>query len=192
MPAEEIEINEAEEEGVIFKNLTNPIEIIGNGDNKVKSLRLQIMELGEPDSSGRRSPVAVQGKEEIIEVDIVIAAIGQKLNNSGFEEVELTKWGTIIADENTFSTNLDGVFAVGDATNNGAGIAAAAIGEAKKAAGMVDRYLNGDKLIYDIPYLAKTENSVTLFVSAKSIISPIKAYRSVFVGAIISAILAPP
>ena len=162
MPANIIEINEAEEEGVIFKNLTNPIEIIGDENNKVKAVRLQIMELGEPDNSGRRSPVPVIGKEEIIEADNVIVAIGQKLNNAGFEEITQTKRGTIIADEHTFCTNLDGVFAIGDATNKGADIAITAIGEAKQAAEMVDRYLNGGRLKqlkYETPYLVKTEKT---------------------------------
>lgn len=165
MPANKIEITEAEEEGVIFKNLKNPIEIIG-GDGKVKAVRLQIMELGESDDSGRLSPVPVQGKEEIIEVDYVIIAIGQKLNNSGFEELELTKHGTIIADEHTFCTNLDGVFAIGDASNKGADIAITAIGEAKKAVDMVDKYLNGENLRnlkYEELYYVKSEKTADDF-----------------------------
>ncbi|MCL2096256.1 MAG: FAD-dependent oxidoreductase [Oscillospiraceae bacterium] len=161
MPAEKIEISEAEEEGVIFKNLTNPIEIISE-ENKIKAVRLQIMELGEPDSSGRRKPVEIPGKEEILEADTVIVAIGQKLNAEGFEEIERTKWGTIIADENNFATNLDGVFAIGDATNNGADIAVSAIGEAKKAAGIINLYLTDGKLP-DVP-----ENKEIILKSEKT------------------------
>ena len=145
MPANITEITEAEEEGIIFKNLTNPIEITGE-NGRVKSLRLQIMQLGEPDSSGRRSPVAIEGKEETLGVDFVIIAIGQKLDGTGFDEIAKTKWGTIIADENTFATNLNGVFAVGDATNKGADIAISAIGEARRAAEIIDKYLNGENL----------------------------------------------
>ncbi len=156
MPAEETEIDEAEEEGVIFKNLTNPIEIIGE-NGKVKAMRLQIMELGEPDASGRRSPVPVPGREETIDVDIVIKAIGQKPNAAGLDGVSQTKWGTLIADERSFLTNLEGVFAVGDATNNGADIAITAIGEAKSAAGMVDRYLRGEALTYRAPFLVTSD-----------------------------------
>ena len=162
MPAEEIEIIEAEEEGVIFKNLTNPNEVEGE-NGKVKAVRLQIMELGEPDASGRRAPVAVEGKEETIEVDTVIVAIGQKLNASGLEDIELTKWGTISADEHTFCTSVPGVFAIGDATNNGADIAITAIGEAKKAADMVNKYLNGEELCYEAPYLVKSEKTAEDF-----------------------------
>ncbi|MCL1859446.1 MAG: FAD-dependent oxidoreductase [Oscillospiraceae bacterium] len=172
MPAEQIEIEEAEEEGVIFKNLTNPIEITGD-NGKVKAMRLQIMELGEPDASGRRSPVPVPGKEEIIEVDTVIVAIGQKLDKAGFEEIEQTKWGTIIADENTCRTNLNGVFAVGDATNNGADIAIAAIGEAKQAAETVGKYLNGENIKYEKPYLVKTEKTREDFAD-REILSRVK------------------
>jgi len=162
MPAEEIEIIEAEEEGVIFKNLTNPIEVVGE-DGKVSAIRLQIMELGEPDASGRRAPIPVEGKEEIIEIDKVIVAIGQRLNSEGFEEIEQTKWRTIQADEHTFRTNLDGVFAIGDATNKGADIAITAIGEGKKAAEMVDRYLDGVELTYEAPYLVKTDKTAEDF-----------------------------
>ncbi|MCL1806870.1 MAG: FAD-dependent oxidoreductase [Oscillospiraceae bacterium] len=166
MPAEEIEITEAEEEGVVFKNLTNPIEIIGK-DGKVCAVRLQIMELGQPDASGRRRPVAVQGKEETLDVESVLVAIGQKTDVSGLEELELTRWKTLAADEHTFRTNLEGVFAVGDATNNGAGIAISAIGEARRAAGMVDRYLNGETLEYKAPYLVKTEKTAKDFEDRK-------------------------
>ena len=162
MPAQEIEIVEAEEEGVIFKNLTNPIEVIGEG-GKVKALRLQIMELGEPDASGRRRPVPVAGKEETIEVDAIMVAIGQKPNLTGFEELASTKWNTIVADEKTFLTSVDGVFAVGDATNGGADIAIAAIGEAKNCVDMVERYLNGEALTRRAPYLVKSEKTAEDF-----------------------------
>lgn len=158
MPAEEIEIIEAEEEGVIFKNLTNPKEIIGK-DGKVQAVRLQVMELGEPDASGRRSPVPIEGKEETIEVDTVIVAIGQKLAPEGLQEIDCTKWGTISADEHTFRTNLEGVFAIGDATNQGADIAITAIAEGKKAAVMVGKYLDGEELAYEVPYLVTSEKT---------------------------------
>ncbi|MDL2232624.1 FAD-dependent oxidoreductase [Ruminococcaceae bacterium OttesenSCG-928-L11] len=162
MPAEDIEIQEAEEEGVIFKNLTNPIEVLGT-DGKVTGVRLQIMELGEPDASGRRAPVAVEGKEETIEVDTVIVAIGQKLNAAGLEGIQLTKWGTISADEASFRTSLEGVFAIGDATNKGADIAISAIGEAKKAAAVVDRYLYGEDCPYEALYLVTSDPEAERF-----------------------------
>ena len=157
MPAEEIEIIEAEEEGVVFKYLTNPIEILG--ETQVESMRLQIMELGEADESGRRRPVPVEGQEEVLDVDYVIIAIGQKLAPSGMEEIHTTRWGTIAADQHNFRTNIEGVFAIGDATNDGADIAISAIGDAKRAIDMVDRYLNGEELTYQEPYLVRTEKT---------------------------------
>lgn len=158
MPAEKIEIAEAKEEGVIFKFLTNPAEIIGE-NGKVKQIKLQVMELGEPDASGRRAPVPVEGKFEILDVDTVISAIGQKVNVSGFESLELNKKGIISADEYTFRTSNPKVFAVGDATNKGASIAIVAIGEANKAADVVDSYLKGDIVPYIAPYVS--ERTVT-------------------------------
>ncbi len=154
MPAEKVEIDEAEEEGVIYKFLNNPVEIIGE-DGKVKSVKLQVMELGEPDAGGRRSPVAVEGEFETIELDNVIMAIGQKINISGFESFELTDRGNISADTKTFRTSLDGVFAVGDATNRGASIAIEAIGEAQKASEVIDSYLNGEMIAYKKPYVSE-------------------------------------
>lgn len=154
MPAEKIEIHEAMEEGVTFRFLRNPAEIIGE-DGKVKAVKLQVMELGEPDASGRRSPVPVEGEFEILEVDSVIAAIGQKVLPEGFGDLELNRRGIIAADESTFRTNLEGVFAVGDATNRGAGIAIAAIGEANKAAMVVDTYLKGHEIPYRKPYYSE-------------------------------------
>ncbi len=154
MPAEKVEIDEAEEEGVIYKFLNNPVEIIGE-DGRVKSVKLQVMELGEPDAGGRRTPVAVEGKFETIELDNVIMAIGQKINISGFEALELTDRGNISADTKTFRTSLDGVFAVGDATNRGASIAIEAIGEAQKASEVIDSYLNGELIAYKKPYVSE-------------------------------------
>lgn len=154
MPAEKVEIDEAEEEGVIYKFLNNPVEILGE-DGKVKAVKLQVMELGEPDAGGRRSPVPVEGKFETIELDNVIMAIGQKININGFEALELTDRGNISADTKTFRTSLDGVFAVGDATNRGASIAIEAIGEAQKAADVIDSFLEGAMVGYKKPYVSE-------------------------------------
>lgn len=154
MPAEKIEIAEAKEEGVSFRFLVNPVELVGE-NGKLNSVKLQVMELGEPDAGGRRSPVPVEGKFEYIEADSFIQAIGQKVNVKGFDGVELNAKGIIAADEGSFRTNLEGVFAVGDATNRGASIAIAAIGEANKAATIVDGYLNGIDLTYRKPYVSE-------------------------------------
>ena len=154
MPADAEEIDDAIEEGVTFKFLTNPAEILSE-NGKVTQIKLQVMELGEPDASGRRSPVPVEGKFEILDVDTVIAAIGQKLNPAGFEDLELNRKGIFAADETTFRTNLDGVFAIGDATNKGADIAIAAIGEANKAANVIDSYLKGEIIPYKKPFVSE-------------------------------------
>lgn len=158
MPAEEIEIKESKEEGVIYKFLTNPIEI-HNENGRVTGMTLQIMELGEPDASGRRKPVAVEGKTEYIALDSVIMAIGQKLDSTDFTSVELTDRGTIKADDDTFMTDLDGVFAIGDATNKGASIAIEAIGEADRCVKVVDAYLNGEELDFTPKYISKRDDS---------------------------------
>lgn len=154
MPAEDIEITEAIEEGVQFKFLTNPAEILGE-DGKVVGVKLQVMELGEPDASGRRSPVPVEGKFEYLDVDTIIGAIGQTISAEGFEELEKTSRGMICADENSFRTSVDGVFAGGDATNRGASIAIAAIGEANKAAAVIDSYLKGAETPYRKPFVSE-------------------------------------
>lgn len=154
MPAEKIEIDEAEEEGVIYRFLNNPVEIIGE-NGRVKAVKMQVMQLGEPDAGGRRSPVPIEGKFEILELDNVIMAIGQKININGFESLELTDRGNISSDSKTFRTSLEGVFAVGDATNRGASIAIEAIGEAQKASDVIDSYLNGKTVGYKKPYVSE-------------------------------------
>lgn len=164
MPAEDIEITEAEEEGVQFKFLTNPISFNGK-DKKVKSVTLQLMELGEPDASGRRRPVAIEGKTEELDVDSVIVAIGQKLVNEDVSELKLTDRGNIEADIDTFKTNIEGVFAIGDATNRGASIAIEAIGEANRCALSIDAYLNGEDIETRIPYISRRDEELIDFES---------------------------
>lgn len=164
MPAEDIEITEAEEEGVQFKFLTNPISFNGK-DGKVKSVTLQLMELGEPDASGRRRPVAIEGKTEELDVDSVIVAIGQKLVNEDVSELKLTDRGNIEADIDTFKTNTEGVFAIGDATNRGASIAIEAIGEANRCALSIDAYLNGEDIETRVPYISRRDEELIDFQS---------------------------
>lgn len=168
MPADEIEIKESKEEGVTYKFLTNPLEIHSE-NGRVCGMTLQLMELGEPDASGRRKPVAIEGKTEYLPLDSVIMAIGQKLDSSDFKDtIALTDRGTILADEDTFMTNIDGVFAIGDATNKGASIAIEAIGEADKCVKIVDAYLNGEKFDLTEPYLSKRDDD-KIDVSGKEI-----------------------
>ncbi len=167
MPAEEIEIKESKEEGVIYKFLTNPTEIHSE-NGKVSGMTLQLMELGEPDASGRRRPVPIEGKTEYLALDSVIMAIGQKLDTTDFTELELTDRGNILADEEMFTTSIDGVFAVGDATNKGASIAIEAIGEADRCVKIVDAYLKGVKADVEHPFLSKRDDD-TVDVSDREV-----------------------
>jgi formate dehydrogenase major subunit len=148
MPACDDEILETQEEGVIFKFLVNPLEIIGNKNhndkNHVTALNLQNMELGEPDEQGRRRPIAIEGSKETLEIDAVIVAIGQKPALAGFEALNLTRWGTVEIND-SYATNSPAIFAIGDAAKSG-GIAIEAIADAKKAALAIDGFLKGEPL----------------------------------------------
>ncbi len=154
MPAEKEEIEDAKAEGVTFKFLSAPLEYTEE-NGKLTGVTVQKMQLGAPDASGRRRPEPIEGETEFIALDTAIIAIGQKPNLEGFEAVEATKRNTVAADEETFRTSLEGVFAVGDMTNRGASIAVAAIGEAQKAAVVIDRYLNGELVPYKKPYFVE-------------------------------------
>ncbi|QGT99021.1 putative bifurcating oxidoreductase, alpha (oxidoreductase) subunit [Candidatus Syntrophocurvum alkaliphilum] len=161
MPAEDIEIIEAEEEGVIFKFLVAPEEIIAE-EGAVSSIKVQKMELGEPDSSGRRRPVPIEGEVELIAVDTVIAAIGQKVNAKNIDNVGLSKWGSIDIDESNFMTNIEGVFAGGDGVT-GPGIAIEAIAQGKGAFEAMNAYLNGQKYSFNKPFLVEKEITQEMF-----------------------------
>ena len=156
MPADHEEIEQAEEEGVRFLYLRNPVEFIGEG-GRINTAKLSVMELGEPDASGRRSPVPVDGKFEYLNIGTVIEAIGQTLDFSGINGVEYNRRGYICADEASFMTATEGVFAVGDATNRGASIAISAIGEANRAAAVIDSYLNGCAVPYKAPFVSELD-----------------------------------
>ena len=158
MPAEKIEIAEAEEEGVKFKFLRAPEEVVGE-NGRVVAMRLQVMELGEADERGRRRPVPVEGEFEEIALDSIIVAIGQQNDHEGFDNLEQTKRGTIAADERNFSTVIAGVFACGDTVNKGAGIAIGAIAQANEAAKAVDAYLKGGEYLSEPEIVSERELS---------------------------------
>lgn len=158
MPAETIEIEEAIEEGVDFKILVAPVELIGDENGRVSKVILQKMELGEPDASGRRRPMPIDGAIEELEVDLVIGAIGQQTALEGLEGIEVNNWGNIIADERSFQTNIPGVFAGGDVINEGASIAIKAIGDASKATTAIDGYLNGAYITYNPAFIVERKN----------------------------------
>ena len=155
MPADMVEIVEAEEEGVIFKNLTNPAEVIADENGHVKQVKLQVMELGEPDASGRRRPVPVEGKFEYLDIDTMILAIGQAVDASMFEGLDKTRKNAIAYDPETFMTSIPGVFAGGDCGNDKISIAIEAIADARKSSSVIDAYLNGEDVKYEKPFVVE-------------------------------------
>jgi glutamate synthase (NADPH/NADH) small chain len=147
MPARGEEIHHAEEEGIEFHLLTNPVRYIGNDKGWVVGVECLKMELGEPDESGRRRPVPVKGSEFVIDVDTVVVAIGAGANplvQSTTPGLDTNKWNYIIADEETGQTTREGVFAGGDIVT-GAATVILAMGAGRKAAGAMHRYLMSKK-----------------------------------------------
>ena len=143
LPARKEEVEHAMEEGIIFDLLTNPVQINGDENGWAKSCTCIKMELGEPDASGRRRPVAVEGSEFDIEADVVIMALGTSPNpliKSTTEGLEVNKHGGIITDENG-ATSVQAVYAGGDAVT-GAATVILAMGAGKTAAKAIDEYLN--------------------------------------------------
>jgi len=143
MPARVEEIHHAEEEGIKFKLLNNPVRIIGDDRHRVVAMECIKMELGEPDDSGRRRPIPIKGSEFIMELDTVIVAIGNKPNPlipQTMPELETTKWGTIVVDENTMATSVPGVYAGGDIVS-GAATVILAMGQGRIAAAAMNEYL---------------------------------------------------
>lgn len=147
MPARIEEIHHAKEEGVEFTFLVAPTEVLGDEDGWVRGMVLQRMELGEPDDSGRRRPVPIEGDTYEVEVDTVIVAVGTYPNPiipATTEGLQISKWGTIVIDPETGMTNIPGVFAGGDIVTGGATVIGA-MGAGKVAARGIDAYLSGKK-----------------------------------------------
>ncbi|MBN1883353.1 MAG: NADPH-dependent glutamate synthase [Deltaproteobacteria bacterium] len=146
MPARKEEIHHAEEEGIEIDLLTNPIRYIGDENGWVKKVECIQMELGEPDDSGRRRPVPIEGSEFQIEVDIVVVAIGNGPNPlipDTTPNLKTKRWGNIEADEETGQTSRGGVFAGGDIVTGSATVILA-MGAGKKAARAINAYLMGE------------------------------------------------
>lgn len=143
MPARREEVENAQEEGIQFKLLTNPKRYVGNESGWVVGIECYEMELGEPDESGRRRPVAKEGSEFILDVDMVVAALGTRPNPliaQTTSDLKTTKWGTVIADETTGKTMKDKVWAGGDIVTGSATVISA-MGAARRAAKDIDKYL---------------------------------------------------
>jgi glutamate synthase (NADPH/NADH) small chain len=135
-PARKEELEHAEEEAIDFRWLSAPVAILGNEDGFVTGMRIQRMELGEPDASGRRRPVPIEGSEYEIAVDTAVIAIGQGPNPLATKStpgLELNRHGNIVADEKTMATSIPGVFAGGDIVT-GAATVILAMGAGKQAA----------------------------------------------------------
>ncbi|GKX31128.1 oxidoreductase [Vallitalea longa] len=143
LPARIEEVHHAEQEQIIFDLLKNPVEILGE-DGHVTGMKCIKMELGEPDESGRRRPQPIEGSEEVMDVDIVVVAIGQTPNpllRNTTEGLDVNKRGCIIVNEDTMETTIDNVYAGGDAVT-GAATVILAMGAGKKAAKAIDKKLS--------------------------------------------------
>jgi glutamate synthase (NADPH/NADH) small chain len=146
VPARAEEVHHAEEEGIIFDFLTNPVEIYGDEKGWVRGMRCIRMKLGEPDASGRRRPLPIEGSEFDMDVDMVVMALGTRPNPLVFTDsggLERTRWGTVVADEETGKTTKDPVWAGGDIVT-GAATVISAMGAGKSAAADIDRFLRGE------------------------------------------------
>ena len=143
MPARIEEVHHAKEEGIEFIILTNPLEFIGDEEDWLKAVKLQKMELGEPDDSGRRRPVPIEGSEYVMDIDMAVVAIGNGSNpiiQKTTPDLGFNKWGNIIADEATMKTSKKGVFAGGDIVTGGATVILA-MGAGRIASAAIDEYL---------------------------------------------------
>ena len=143
MPARLEEVKHAKEEGVEFLTLHNPIEYLGDEKGRVKQVKLQKMELGEPDASGRRKPVSIPGAVELVDVDVVVVSIGVSPNPlipSSIEGLDVSRWGTINVNED-MQTTIPTLFAGGDIVRGGATVILA-MGDGRKAALAMHNYLN--------------------------------------------------
>jgi len=150
MPARAEEIHHAKEEGIEFILLSNPLEFIGDEKGWLKSVKIQRMELGEPDSSGRRRPIPIPGSEYILPIDMAVISIGNGSNpiiQKTTPDLQYNKWGNILVDEATMKTSKKGVFAGGDIVTGGATVILA-MGAGRKAAAAINDYL---KIENEIP-----------------------------------------
>lgn len=147
LPARAEEIHHAKEEGIEFLFLANPLEFTGDNDGWLKQVKLQKMELGEPDASGRRRPVPIPGSEYVMDIDMAVIAIGNGSNpiiQKTTPDLTYNKWGNIIVDAETMKTSKKGVYAGGDIVTGGATVILA-MGAGRSAAKAIDEYLKEEK-----------------------------------------------
>ncbi|MFV1956730.1 MAG: NADPH-dependent glutamate synthase [bacterium] len=151
MPARIEEIHHAEEEGIIFELLTNPVRIIGNDDGWVTGMECIRMELGEPDDSGRRRPIPIKGSEFIVDVDTVIVSVGTGANpllTKSTPGLKLNKWDYVEINEKTGETSIPGVYAGGDIVR-GAATVILAMGDGRVASRAMHAYIMGEELVFE-------------------------------------------
>jgi len=175
MPANKVEIEAAEHEGVKFVFLAAPVRVIADQNNRVSKLEYLRMELGEPDASGRRRPVPVKRSETCIDVDMIISAIGQGPDVSfinddeAIKKLKITRWSTIEADPETLQSSIPYVFAAGDAFT-GASLVIEAIGGGRRAARAIHLYLTGEKVTPVPKSLRKRHIRESLFTSVEGVV----------------------
>lgn len=176
MPANEVEIEAAEAEGVEFVFLAAPTRVIGDEKGKVTHLEYLEMQLGEPDGSGRRRPVPIEGSETLIETDMVITAIGQSPEISFLEGasgelkgIKTTRWNTFDVDPVTLQSNIPDLFAAGDAAT-GPSLVVEAIGGGRRAARSIHQYINGEEVVGETDELSKQMIPGTVFDQVQGVV----------------------
>ena len=160
MPARNEEIEHAKEEGIEFLNLHNPVEYYADEQGKVNRMKLQKMELGEPDASGRRRPIPLEGSEFIIDVDTVVVSVGVSPNPlipQSMKELDVSAWGTINVDKEKMQTSIPDIFAGGDIVRGGATVILA-MGDGRKSAAGMDRHIK--EKVRNILSLIKEFNTI--------------------------------
>jgi NADPH-dependent glutamate synthase beta subunit-like oxidoreductase len=174
MPANEVEIVAAEHEGVKFQFLAAPTKVVTDDQNRVKGLEYLQMELGEPDASGRRRPVPIEGSETIIELDMLISAISQQPDlaflekESDKENIAITRWSTFDNDEATLQCSLPYLFTAGDVAT-GPSLVVSAIGGGRRAARSIHQYLTGEEIKGSPKSLRKRHIPESLFESVPGV-----------------------
>ena len=154
MPANKVEIDAGEHEGVQYHFLAAPKRLIGDEDGKLRQIEFIKMELGEPDSSGRRRPVEIEGSNTLMDVDVVIAAIGQKPLTDWYTDdlkergLELTRWNTIVTDDHTLQSAIPHIFSGGDIWS-GPALLIDAVGTGRRATRSIHRFFNGQDLGFE-------------------------------------------
>jgi formate dehydrogenase (NADP+) beta subunit len=177
MPANAVEIDAAEEEGVQFQFLAAPVRVIGDDSGQVTHLEYLKMELGEPDASGRRRPVPIEGSETLLETDMVITAIGQSPDVAFTDSdmgLKTTRWNTIEVDPATLQSNIPQLFAAGDAAT-GPSLVVTAIGGGRRAARSIHQYITGQPVSAEPDELAKDLIAETIFDQVQGVVKSPRA-----------------